>query len=163
MYLLIFGWWWKISFPGTEKSARKPLMTSLHFTTLTGRWCFLPKFLLHPTCAGKIDNNNLNIQYYLNTIRVSSLYRLFSNADAPQNLQMFNYCQLIYFFWSRQQSICCALCYLFFLACCRSMQAYFEQWLSLMLKWDSISRGGGRGEGRPHCFKVLETMLSVKV
>ncbi|XP_078319526.1 inhibitor of nuclear factor kappa-B kinase subunit alpha-like [Crassostrea virginica] len=46
---------------------------------------------------------------------------------------------------------------------CRSMQAYFEQWLSLMLKWDSVSRGGGRGEGRPHCFKVLETMLSVKI
>uniref|UniRef100_K1QDD6 IkappaB kinase n=1 Tax=Magallana gigas TaxID=29159 RepID=K1QDD6_MAGGI len=45
---------------------------------------------------------------------------------------------------------------------CRSMQAYFEQWLSLMLRWDSQLRGGGR-DGRPHCFHVLDTMLNVKI
>ncbi|XP_062617884.1 inhibitor of nuclear factor kappa-B kinase subunit alpha-like isoform X2 [Saccostrea cucullata] len=46
---------------------------------------------------------------------------------------------------------------------CRSMQAYFEQWLSLMLRWDPKSRGGGLIEGRPQCFKVLNTVLNVKI
>ncbi|XP_062617886.1 inhibitor of nuclear factor kappa-B kinase subunit alpha-like [Saccostrea cucullata] len=46
---------------------------------------------------------------------------------------------------------------------CRSMQAYFEQWLRLMLRWDPKARGGGLIEGRPQCFKILDTMLSIKI
>ncbi|XP_048762019.1 inhibitor of nuclear factor kappa-B kinase subunit alpha-like isoform X2 [Ostrea edulis] len=46
---------------------------------------------------------------------------------------------------------------------CRSMQAYFEQWLRYMLKWDPKARGGGLSEGRPQCFKILDTMLSIKI
>lgn len=46
---------------------------------------------------------------------------------------------------------------------CRSMQAYFEQWLRLMLRWDPKARGGGLSEGRPQCFKILDTVLGIKV
>ena len=45
----------------------------------------------------------------------------------------------------------------------RSMQAYFEQWLRFMLRWDPKARGGGLCDGRPQCFKVLDTVLSIKV
>ncbi|XP_078319529.1 inhibitor of nuclear factor kappa-B kinase subunit alpha-like [Crassostrea virginica] len=46
---------------------------------------------------------------------------------------------------------------------CRSMQAYFEQWLRFMLRWDPKARGGGLCDGRPQCFKVLDTVLSIKI
>lgn len=46
---------------------------------------------------------------------------------------------------------------------CRTMQAYFEQWLKMMLLWVSKERGGGLVHNRHKCFTFLDEMLSMKI
>ena len=46
---------------------------------------------------------------------------------------------------------------------CRTLQAYFEKWLRMMLRWDPKSRGSGFEENRPKCFTFLETILNFKI
>lgn len=45
----------------------------------------------------------------------------------------------------------------------RTLQAYFEKWLRMILRWDPKSRGHGLVDNRPKCFTFLDTILNMKV
>lgn len=160
----------RIVFVGIKKSTRNHKMTSLGFITLTGRWCFLRKFSHPHTSAGNIGFWFLNYWYqkFLNfelQILIIMIIKLMIILSSD-NLISFSW-TLVYkhclYPWAFVYSIYIFfLCNILYIVEYRSMQAYFEQWLSLMLRWDSQLRGGGR-DGRPHCFHVLDTMLNVKV
>ncbi|VDI31817.1 inhibitor of nuclear factor kappa-B kinase subunit alpha [Mytilus galloprovincialis] len=46
---------------------------------------------------------------------------------------------------------------------CRTLQAYFEKWLRMILRWDPKSRGHGLVDNRPKCFTFLDTILNMKM